>query len=99
MSLEELAHIHPGNNREWGDNDINGVTILVVRHVFNRNDFGNNPFVTMTAGEFVADADLAHLGDFDLDDLLRARFELVARFTGENLNINDRAALTVWQAQ
>src|SRR5690606_8183952 len=50
------------------DDDINRLTVFVIRHIFNRHNDGDNPFVTMTSRHFVARLDAAFDGKINLDD-------------------------------
>ena len=66
-----------------------------VRHVLDREDLGDDALVAVAAGELVADADLALLGDVDPDQLVDAGGQLVAVLAGEHLDVDDLAALAV----
>ena len=53
----------------------------------------------MTAGHLIADGDLPLLGDIDPDDLVDTGRELVAIFSGENLDIDNNAGFAVGDLQ
>src|SRR3989344_1093921 len=78
MGLQNLAEVHTARHTKRVQDDINRGAVFHEWHVFNRNDFGNNAFVTMPAGHFVAHGDFADNGDGNLDGSDDARGELVA---------------------
>ncbi len=49
----------------------------------------------MAAGHLIADGDLTLLGDIDADDLIDAGAHFVTGFAGEDLDVDDYAALAV----
>ncbi len=53
----------------------------------------------MTTCQFVAHADLALLRDADTDAIVHARGQLVASITREHFDLDDLAALAMWNAQ
>ena len=83
---------------EWVQDDIDRSTVFHKWHVFDWQDAGNNTFVTVAATELVADRDLAHLGDKDLDLHDDAGFEFVAVGAGEDFNADNFAVLAVAHA-
>ena len=95
MRLEHLADVHPARHAERVEDDVDGGAVGHVRHVLDREDLGDDALVAVAAGELVADADLALLGDVDTDELVDARGQLVAVLAGEHLDVDDLAALAV----
>ena len=72
-----------------------GVPSASVRHVLDREDLGDDALVAVAAGELVADADLALLGDVHPHELVDAGRQLVAVVTVEHLDVDDLADLAV----
>ena len=58
-------------------------------------DLGDDALVAVAAGELVADADLALLGDVDPHQLVDARRQLVVLVAAEHLDVDDLALLAV----
>src|SRR3984957_2826695 len=78
MGFKNLSHIHTGWNAERVKHDLDRLPIFEVRHVLFRQDAGDNALVSVTAGHFVPDTQLALHGDIDLDQLDHARRQFVA---------------------
>src|SRR5438128_3083242 len=78
VRLEYLAHVHARRYAQWIHNDFHGRSIRQIRHVFFRQDAGDNAFVSVSTGHLVADGELALHRDEDFDHLNHARAELVA---------------------
>ena len=99
MRFEHLADVHPARHAERVEDDVDGGAVGHVGHVLDRQDLGDDALVAVAAGELVADRDLALLGDVHPDQLVDARRQLVAVFTGEHLDVDDLAALAVRHLQ
>ena len=78
MRFENLTDVHTRRNAERIQNDFHRRAIRERRHIFFRNDARDDALVTVAAGHFVADGELALHGDIDLDQLDDARGQFVA---------------------
>src|SRR5437660_216079 len=78
MRLENLSNVHTGRNAEWIQNNLDRSAVRHVRHIFLRHDAGDDALVSVAAGHFVADGELALHGDIDFYQLDDARWQLVA---------------------
>src|SRR5208337_4654032 len=78
VRFENLADVHTGRNAEGVEHDFHGRAVGKVRHVFLRHDAGDDALVTVAAGHFVADGELALHGDINLGQLDDPRRQLVA---------------------
>jgi hypothetical protein len=95
VGLEDLAHVHAGRHAERVEDDVDGGAVGQEGHVLEREDLGDDALVAVAAGELVAHADLALLGDVDPDQLVDAGRQLVALVTAEHLDVDDLARLAV----
>ncbi|VTR57918.1 Uncharacterised protein [Actinobacillus pleuropneumoniae] len=78
---------------------MNRRAIRQERHVFFRQNTGNDTFVTVTSGHFVAFGDFTLLCDVDANQLVDARRQLVAVLTRKHLHVHDDSVTTVRNAQ
>ena len=99
MDFQDLTDIHTARNTQRVQDDIDRRTVFKVRHVFHRNDTGNDTLVTMTAGHLVTGGQLAALGDRDADAFVHAGIQIGIIFSCEDLDINDLTAFTVRHTQ
>ena len=99
MRFEHLADVHPARHAERVEDDVDCGAVGHVGHVLDREDLGDDALVAVAAGELVADRDLALLGDVDPDELVDAGRQLVAVLPGEDLDVDDLAALAVRHLQ
>ena len=95
MSLKNLAHVHPAGNAEGVKNHVDRSAILEERHVFGRQDLGDNTLVAVATCELVSLGDLSLLRDVDAHQTVDTRRELVALVDVEHANADDLAGLTV----
>ena len=95
VRLEHLADVHAGRDAERVEDDVDGRAVGEVRHVLDREDLGDHALVAVAAGELVADADLALLGDVDPHQLVHARRQLVVLVAAEHLDVDDLALFAV----
>ena len=95
VRFEHLADVHAGRNAEWVQDDVDLRAIGEERHVFDRQDLGDDALVAVTAGELVADADLALLADVHPNQLVDAGRKLVVVVAAEDLDVDDLAGLAV----
>ena len=99
VRFEHLTDVHAARHAERVEDDVDRSAVGHVGHVFDREDLGDDTLVAVAAGQLVADRDLALLGDIDTDQLVDARGQFVAVFTGEHLDVDDLAALAVRHLQ
>ena len=95
MGLEDLPDVHAARHAERVEDDVDRLAVGGVGHVLDREDLGDDTLVAVAAGELVADADLALLGDVDPHELVDARGQFVAVVTVEHLDVDDLADLAV----
>ena len=95
VGLEDLPDVHAARHAERVEDDVDRLAVGGVRHVLDREDLGDDALVAVAAGELVADADLALLGDVDPHELVDARGQFVAVVTVEHLDVDDLADLAV----
>ena len=55
----------------------------------------NNTLIAVAAGHFVANRDLALLGDIDPDQAIDAMLEVIVIFAGEDLDVDDNTGFAV----
>ena len=73
VRLEDLTDVHPRWNAERVEDHVDRRSVLKVRHVFDRDDLGDDALVTVTTGHLVTDLELPLDRDVDLDQLDDAR--------------------------
>ena len=78
MRLKDLTDVHAARHAERVQHDVDRRAVFQMRHVFDRNDLGDDALVAVTAGHLVARLKLALHGDEDLDHLHHARRQFVA---------------------
>ena len=84
MRFKHLSHVHSGRHAERVQHDIDRSTIRQERHVFHRNDTGNNTLVTVTACHLVTDLNLALGSNIDFHFLDCAKIVTVTVFKSVN---------------
>ena len=80
MNFEDLTDVHTRRYAERVQNHVNRAAIREVRHVFRRQDLRNDTFVTVTAGEFIADLELTFNCDVNFNHFDNARRKFVTFF-------------------
>ncbi len=95
VGLEHLADVHAARHAERVEDDVDRRAVGQERHVLDRQDLGDDALVAVAAGELVAHADLALLGDVDPHELVDAGRQLVALVAAEHLDVDDLALLAV----
>src|SRR5580704_8285262 len=78
VGFENLSHVHTGGDAQRIQNDLDRRAVVEVRHVLFWQNPRNDTLVTVTAGHFVANAQLALHRDVDFDQLDHARRQFVA---------------------
>ncbi len=99
VNFQHLTDIHTSRNTERIQDDIHRRAIFKERHVFHRDDLGNNTLITMTACHFITRGDLAALGNRDTHHHIHTGREIRILFAGEDFDIHDLAALAMRHAQ
>ena len=77
MGFEYLTNVHPRRDAQRVQDDVNGITVHIVRHVLNRHDRGDNTLVTVTAGHLVARLDTTLDSKIDLNDFQDTRCKII----------------------
>ena len=67
QTLEHLTHIHAGGNAEGVKADFDRSAISEERHIFDRNDLGDDALIAVAASHLVTDLELLLGRDVDLD--------------------------------
>ena len=78
MGLQNLTHVHPRRHTERVQNDINRLTVLVIRHVLHGHDDRNDTLVTVSARHFVTGLNAPLHREVNLSDLQYARRQIIA---------------------
>ena len=99
VRLEHLADVHAARDTERVEHDVDRRAVGEVGHVLDREDLRDDALVAVAAGELVALADLALLGDVDPHQLVHARRQLVAVLADEHADVDDLAVLAVGHLQ
>ena len=84
VRFEHLADVHAARDTERVEHDVDRRAVGEVGHVLDREDLRDHTLVAVAAGELVALADLALLGDVHPDQLVHARRQLVAVVAAEH---------------
>ena len=93
QQLEHLTHIHPTRHTEGIEADVHGSAVGQVGHVLPGKDAADDALVSMAAGHFVADLNLAALGHVDPHHHVGAGGKLITLFAGVDPHINHTAPL------
>ncbi|MNZ94722.1 hypothetical protein D3C78_1138360 [compost metagenome] len=99
VNLERLTDIHPRRNAERIKHDFYRRTIRHERHILFRHDAGNNPFVTVTSGHFIAFGNFPFLRDVSTNQLINSRRQLIAVLTSKHLHVYNNTVSTMRYAQ
>ena len=81
MRFQYLPEVHPGNNAQRIQDDINRRSVLEIRHILHGADLRDNALVPVPAGKLVSRLNFSDLRDLNLDPLDNARFELIPLVT------------------
>ena len=99
VEFHDLTEVHTGRHAERSEDDVDRATVGGVRHIFLRQDAGDDALVAVAAGEFVANEHRAELRHFHVDLLNDAGFHRVTVLAGKDLHADDAAFLAVFEAQ
>ena len=78
MHFEDLTDVHTGRYAQRVQNDVDRTAVLVMGHILDRTDLGDNTLVTVTTRHLVTRLDATLDGQIDLDDLQYARRQVIA---------------------
>ena len=95
VSFQYLTDIHTRSHAERIKNNVHRRAVFQVWHIFQRQYFGNNAFVAVPAGQFVANGNFSQFGDFNMDLLDYSRLQLVSHISGKNFDSDYPALLAV----
>ena len=90
-----LSDIHTRRNAEGVKDDINGSAVRQERHILLTANFGDNALVAVATAHFIADRNLAFLGDIDADLLIDAGSHFVVIVASKGIDGDDLAAFAV----
>ena len=93
--LQDLPDVHAGRDTEGVEDDVDGGAVGEEGHVLHGEDLRDDTLVPVAAGEFVAVADLAFLGDVDPHQLVDPGRKLVVVAGVEDPHPDDGAGLAV----
>ena len=93
VSLKELTEVHAAWYAHRVKNYVNWSTIFHKWHILNWKNARYDTLVTVTARKLIANTNLAHFGDINLDLHNNTRFKIIALFAGEDFYANDFAAI------
>ena len=80
MTLKHLANVHAGRNTQRIQDHVNGGAVSKIRHIFFRQQPGDNTLVAVTTGHFVTHRQFALGGNINLDHLDYARGQIITLF-------------------
>src|SRR2546427_9990815 len=86
MCLKNLPQVHTGKNGNWRNNDINWRPISKIWHISNGKNSRNNTLVSMSAGQFVSNGNMAELRNLNNNLSHCARLQFVTLLAVQNLN-------------
>ena len=95
VKFHNLTDIHTWWHPKRVQHDINWCTVWKVRHVFNWNNTRHNPFVSVTTGHLISDADLAFLCDVNTNQHVHTRLQFISVCTRKDLDIANDSISTV----
>ena len=95
VGLEDLTDVHAARHAERVEDDVDGGAVGEERHVLDGEDLGDHALVAVAAGELVAHADLALLGDVHPHELVHTGRQLVMLVAAEHADVDDLALLAV----
>ena len=87
MNLQYLSDIHSGRYAQRVKHYLKWLTVFKERHILLRKYSGNNTLITVASRHLVSNVDLSLSGDVTPYQLVNSRRQLVAVFSGENLNV------------
>ena len=90
-----LPDIHTGRNTERVQTDIKRGAVFHVRHVFFRQNAGNDTLVSVASGHLVAFTQLTLGSDKNLDHFIDAGIKIIAFGALEALNVDNGSFNTV----
>ena len=99
MSFKNLADIHARGHAQRVEYDINGSTVRQEGHIFLTADIGDDAFVTVPTGHFIADGDFAFLSNVNAYLTIDAGGHFVVIVASENIDGNDFTGFAVRDAQ
>src|SRR5699024_9564834 len=98
-ALPILSDIHPAGHAQGVEDNVDRRTVFEERHVFNRQDLGDHALITVPAGELIALADLALLGNVNSHQLVHAGAEFITVLGIEYAHSDDGALFAVGHLQ
>src|SRR3989338_8973997 len=99
MSFQNLADVHTTGHAQRVKNNVHRRAVFQIRHILQRQYFGNNAFVAVPTGQFVADGNFSQFGDFNMDLFDYPRLQLVSHISGKNFDSDDPSLLAVVKSQ
>jgi hypothetical protein len=78
VDFEDLPDVHAGGHAQRVKQDIDRRAVFEERHIFDRDDTGDDTLVTVPTSHLVTDGQWPFGGEIDLDHFEHARAELVA---------------------
>ncbi len=99
VHFQYLSDIHTGRNAQGIKNNLQGSSVGQERHIFHRENPGDNTLVSVTAGHLIADRNLSFLCNVNTHQLVYSGREFVAHFTGEYLYVNNNTRFPVRNSQ
>ena len=88
MNFQDLPDIHSRRNAKGVQHQIDRTSVRSKGHIFNRQDAGAYALVTVAPRHFVAFAEFPFLRNVNADELIYARRQFIAVFTGKFLDVD-----------
>ena len=95
VKFHNLTDIHTRWHPKWVQHDIDWSSVWKVRHVFYRNDTRDNPFVSVTTGHLISDADLPFLSDVNTNQHVDTRLQFISVCTRKDFDVANDTISTV----
>ena len=93
VSLKELTEVHAAWHAHWVEQDVDWSTVFHEWHILNWENTCDDTLVTVATSELIADANLAHFSNVNLNLHNDAGLEFVALFASINTNTDDLTAI------
>ena len=99
MQFVDLAEVHSRGHTQRVEDDIDRGSIRHERHIFHRENLGDNTLISVTAGHLVTHGDLAALSHVHAHGFVDVVGKLVVVLGGELADANHNTGLAVRHAQ
>ena len=100
VNFQYLSDVHSGRYAQRIQHDLQGLAIILERHILFRQNPGDDTLVTVTSGHLIAHVNLSFCRNVDTYHLVYTRRQLaVSVLSAEYLNVYDDTGFTVRNSQ